>query len=193
MSADRRTIGVHSQTGAVQILTDDAEKILVGSDIALALFGWYELRSENPADVVKQWLAREYDSALPFREQVEALRKRSFLDGTTGNFVAVCYRSGVSEVFRFNGTGTTDYDQRLGSDRATIKFNGSGNLIASALLDVVRPKLSAMSTAETVSFNAFVIRTTHAIMTYRQLPKVSVGAKSMAAILDNQGVRSSIS
>lgn len=99
----------------------------------------------------------------------------------------------MSEVFRFSGAGATDYDQRSGSGRATIKFNGSGNLIASALLDVVQPKLSAMSLTETVAFSAFVIRTTHEIMTYRQLPRVSVGAKSMGAILDDQGVRMIIS
>jgi hypothetical protein len=92
LSADRRTIGVHNQTGAVHILTDDAEKIFLGSDIALALFSRYELRSANPAEVARQWLARQYDAALAFREQVEALHERYFLGGTNGNFVAVHYR-----------------------------------------------------------------------------------------------------
>ena len=187
LAADRRTRSTDNKTGKKFVSSEATEKIIIGTDIAVAHMGGFETSKTSPRDVIEHWVTSTYSIDLPFRDQAAALYEEHFKNGENGGFVAVCYRAGRAECCRINTEGELDYDHLSAPRQFSMKFNGSGNQIAGDLLAMSNPPLAAFDLPDVVEYSAFLISATHSIMKYAKKSEPSVGNSVISAVVDYRG------
>jgi hypothetical protein len=187
LAADRRTRATDNQTGKKFVASEATEKILIGSDIAVAHMGGFETAETSPRDVIEHWVTITYSTELPFRDQAAVLYEEYFKSGENGGFVAVCYRNGKAECCRTNIEGELDYDHLMKPRQFSMKFNGSGNQIAGDLVAMSNPPLAAFDLPDVVEYSSFLISATHSLMKYAKKSEPSVGNSIIAAVVDYRG------
>lgn len=187
LAADRRTHATDNETGKNFVLSEATEKILIGTDIAIAHTGHFETAKTSPRDIIERWITSVYSTELPFRVQAEALYEQHFKNSENGGFVAVCYRDGIAECCRTNIDGELEYDHITEPRRFRMKFNGNGNQIAGDLVDMSKPPLAAFDLPDVVEYSSFLITATHALMKYAKKAEPTVGNSVIAAVVDYRG------
>jgi len=187
LAADRRTVATDIKTGKKFVSSEATEKIIIGTDIAVAHTGYFETATTSPRDIIEHWVMSTYSSELPFRDQAEAFFEEYFKNGENGGFVAVCYRNGKAECCRTNIEGELDYDHLKKPRQFSMKFNGSGNQFAGDLVTMSNPPLAAFDLPDVVEYSAFLISATHSLMRYAKKSEPSVGHSVIAAVVDYRG------
>ena len=185
--ADRRTVTTNYKNGQTFVLSEVTEKILIGPDIAIAHMGGFKTAESSPRDIIEHWISSDYSTEQPFRDQAAALYEEHFKAGENGGFVAVCYRKGSAESCRTNIDGKLEYDHLAEPRRARMKFNGSGNQVAGALVDMIKPPLAAFDLPDVIEYSAFLITATHSVMKYSKTDEPTVGSEVIAAVVDYRG------
>lgn len=187
LAADRRTVSTDNKTGKKFVFSEKTEKIIIGSDIAVAHTGYFETATTSPRDILEHWVKSTYSTELPFRDQAAALYEEHFKNGENGGFVAVCYRNGKAECCRTNMEGELDYDQLTAPRQFSMKFNGSGNQLVGDLVAMSNPPLAAFDLPDVVEYSAFLISATHNLMKYAKKSEPSVGNSVIVAVVDYRG------
>lgn len=187
LAADRRTQATDNKTGNHYVLSESTEKIIIGPDIAVAFMGGFETAKTSVRDELEHWVTSTYSPKQPFRDQAEALYEQYFKNGDHGGFVAVCYRGDGAASARTTIGGGLEYDQLTEPRRARMKFNGSGNLIAGDLSDMIKPPLAAFDLPDVVEYSVFLISATHSVMKYAKKNEPTVGNVVIAAVVDYRG------
>ena len=187
LAADRRTLATNKKNGQDLVLSDKADKLLIGPNIAIALLGKNSSSKDLGRDAIELWLRTTYRPDEPFKKQIEQLFNEQFMDGKRGGFFAVTYRDGNPETYRTRTNDEPEYDIITTSDKARMKFSGSGNTVAGQLTELWQPSLAAFDMADVVDYCAFLIYTTHKVMHFQQVEVPSVGERAMIAVVDYRG------
>ncbi len=190
LAADRRTMAFNKKTGGEFVLSDKAEKLLVGQNIAVAVMSDADDSRATGRDILARWIQEDYDPERPLREQIEALHVREFSAGSKGGFVAVQVSDREAQFARTLPEGGMQFDAfEPGEPKGgKLKFAGSGSEIATQLVELIKPPLSAYDTAELVDLCAFLIRSTHSVQRFAKRDEPKIGADIAAAVLTPRGV-----
>lgn len=187
LAVDRRTLSYNRVTQKDTILTEQAEKLLVGKNIAIAVEGHNENSKHTGRDIITAWLDQSYDAEHAVQEQLLRLYEAKFASGRYGGFVAITYANNTASVAFTTTDKGLQFQATTDKGNAKLKFFGSGNQIAGQLVDLVKPPLEALELQEIINFSVFIIQSTHAVMKYRQAEFPSVGHDVMAAVVDQSG------
>ncbi len=189
LAADRRTVTFNTNLREDRILTDEAEKIIIGDNIAIAVVGENTDLTDTSEHKVREWLMKTYSSTQSTASQVRELYSKFFASGARGGFVAAFIEDNNSTII-FTKVGEALQTQIVSSkDNSVLKFFGSGNLIASNLVVAEKPKLNDMDLEKLRSFSAEIIEKTHCEMIKDSEKLASVGPNVMAAIIDKTSVQ----
>jgi hypothetical protein len=184
LTADRRAMIYSHSTGEEKIWTDNAEKVFTARNLAIAIIGDSKNISQLASQLISEWVKITYDPDADFVEQVEQLYDNSFKSGDYGFFVAV----------QTDSDGTTVANTRDGFEverlceigKTKIKFFGSGNAVASKLVDNKKPKFKTFDSKAILDFSAEIILKTHTELEKNKAELNSVGNKIMAAAITNE-------
>lgn len=187
LASDRRTMYHNSKTGNDLALSDRAEKVLVGRNIAIAVVGDNHDSRKTGRDIIAEWLAKIYDSNRPFTEELNRLYHEHFTQDAFGGFVAITYADNEAIVGFTTKTEGLQFQSVADQGKAKLKFFGDGNQIAGDLVDLAKPPLEAFELSDIVNFCAFIIQSAHTVMRYRLVGTPTVGHDVMAAVADWSG------
>ena len=187
IAADRRTLTFNNATQKEAVLTEHANKVIASSNIAMVVKGDTKGSNQTGEDVLGKWLRDSYNAKSDFEQQLTTLYNDKFKNGELGEFIAIALDNDQYATCSVSAKNGLEF-QKLPSDKTTVlKYFGSGNLIASDLVNLIKPPLDGFNIQELVNFSTFIIQSTHAIMFYQKSRFPSVGSGVSVAVITKKG------